>query len=186
MYQFAIAVGMSCAMGSPIGGVLYSIELTSDIFITKNFSRLFFASAFSAVVVYFFSFSNYISATQTENYFPGEEQMYELFLFLVMGVLIAFLITIIIQTTKRVAALYKIIDVGFPKKKKKMDSGGNEGIASFTEYRGTSGSENKQESFISYDIIPAVPPVFIGAEAGFISIFYFLYLLFMKSYTLSH
>jgi hypothetical protein len=56
-----------------------------------------------------------------------------------------------------------------------MNSDDGERIASFTEYGSTSGSENKQESFISYDIIPAVPPVFIGAEAGFVCILYFIY-----------
>ncbi|XP_051007595.1 chloride channel protein 1 [Acomys russatus] len=44
------AVGVGCCFGTPLGGVLFSIEVTSTYFAVRNYWRGFFAATFSAFV----------------------------------------------------------------------------------------------------------------------------------------
>ncbi|KAM8982581.1 chloride channel protein 1 isoform 3-T3 [Sarcophilus harrisii] len=46
----ACAVGVGCCFAAPIGGVLFSIEVTSTYFAVRNYWRGFFAATFSAFV----------------------------------------------------------------------------------------------------------------------------------------
>ncbi|XP_023817305.1 chloride channel protein 2 isoform X1 [Oryzias latipes] len=48
MLAAACAVGVSCCFASPIGGVLFSIEVTSTFFAVRNYWRGFFAATCSA------------------------------------------------------------------------------------------------------------------------------------------
>ncbi|XP_051499136.1 chloride channel protein 1 isoform X2 [Apus apus] len=44
------AVGVGCCFGTPLGGVLFSIEVTSTYFAVRNYWRGFFAATFSAFI----------------------------------------------------------------------------------------------------------------------------------------
>ncbi|XP_073452040.1 chloride channel protein 1 [Aquarana catesbeiana] len=44
------AVGVGCCFGTPLGGVLFSIEVTSSYFAIRNYWRGFFAATFSAFI----------------------------------------------------------------------------------------------------------------------------------------
>ena len=44
MLAAACAVGVACCFGSPIGGVLFSIEVTAVYFAVRNYWRGFFAA----------------------------------------------------------------------------------------------------------------------------------------------
>uniref|UniRef100_A0A8C6JAF4 Uncharacterized protein n=1 Tax=Melopsittacus undulatus TaxID=13146 RepID=A0A8C6JAF4_MELUD len=46
----ACAVGVGCCFAAPIGGVLFSIEVTSTFFAVRNYWRGFFAATFSAFI----------------------------------------------------------------------------------------------------------------------------------------
>ncbi|XP_018409307.1 PREDICTED: chloride channel protein 1 [Nanorana parkeri] len=46
----ACAVGVGCCFGAPLGGVLFSIEVTSSYFAVRNYWRGFFAATFSAFI----------------------------------------------------------------------------------------------------------------------------------------
>ena len=50
MLAAACAVGVSCCFGSPIGGVLFSIEVTAVFFAVRNYWRGFFAAVCGALV----------------------------------------------------------------------------------------------------------------------------------------
>ena len=50
MLSAACAVGVACTFGAPIGGVLFSIEVTAVFFAVRNYWRGFFAAACSALV----------------------------------------------------------------------------------------------------------------------------------------
>ncbi|KRY33115.1 Chloride channel protein 1 [Trichinella spiralis] len=50
MVAAGCAVGVTCTFGSPIGGVLFSIEVTSVHFALRNYWRGFFSAVFSAIV----------------------------------------------------------------------------------------------------------------------------------------
>ncbi|CAB1351159.1 unnamed protein product, partial [Coregonus sp. 'balchen'] len=44
------AVGVGCCFGTPLGGVLFSIEVTSTYFAVRNYWRGYFAATFSAFI----------------------------------------------------------------------------------------------------------------------------------------
>ncbi|XP_014665771.1 PREDICTED: chloride channel protein 2-like [Priapulus caudatus] len=50
MLAAACAVGVACSFAAPIGGVLFSIEVTSTFFAVKNYWRGFFAAVCGAMV----------------------------------------------------------------------------------------------------------------------------------------
>merc|ERR1719443_2118650 len=50
MLAAAVAVGVACCFASPIGGVLFSIEVTSVYFAVRNYWRGFFAAVIGAIV----------------------------------------------------------------------------------------------------------------------------------------
>ncbi|NXW18758.1 CLCN2 protein, partial [Circaetus pectoralis] len=50
MLAAACAVGVGCCFAAPIGGVLFSIEVTSTFFAVRNYWRGFFAATFSAFI----------------------------------------------------------------------------------------------------------------------------------------
>ena len=50
MLAAAVAVGVACCFGSPIGGVLFSIEVTSVLFSVRNYWRGFFAAVCGATM----------------------------------------------------------------------------------------------------------------------------------------
>uniref|UniRef100_A0A914CU91 Uncharacterized protein n=1 Tax=Acrobeloides nanus TaxID=290746 RepID=A0A914CU91_9BILA len=50
MLAAGCAVGVACTFSSPVGGVLFSIEVTSVYFAIRNYWRGFFAATWSATV----------------------------------------------------------------------------------------------------------------------------------------
>uniref|UniRef100_A0A3P8WIN2 Chloride voltage-gated channel 2 n=1 Tax=Cynoglossus semilaevis TaxID=244447 RepID=A0A3P8WIN2_CYNSE len=50
MLSAACAVGVGCCFAAPIGGVLFSIEVTSTFFAVRDYWRGFFAATFSAFI----------------------------------------------------------------------------------------------------------------------------------------
>uniref|UniRef100_M4ANZ8 Chloride channel, voltage-sensitive 2a n=1 Tax=Xiphophorus maculatus TaxID=8083 RepID=M4ANZ8_XIPMA len=65
MLSAACAVGVGCCFAAPIGGVLFSIEVTSTFFAVRNYWRGFFAATFSAFVFRLLTVSNQEEETIT-------------------------------------------------------------------------------------------------------------------------
>ncbi|XP_048850499.1 chloride channel protein 1-like [Brienomyrus brachyistius] len=59
------AVGVGCCFGSPLGGVLFSIEVTSTYFAVRNYWRGYFAATFSAFIFRVLSVFNKDAVTIT-------------------------------------------------------------------------------------------------------------------------
>ncbi|XP_007522377.1 chloride channel protein 1 [Erinaceus europaeus] len=90
------AVGVGCCFGTPLGGVLFSIEVTSTYFAVRNYWRGFFAATFSAFVFRVLAVWNKDAVTITALFrtnfrmdFPFDLQ--ELPAFAVIGVCCGFL-----------------------------------------------------------------------------------------------
>ena len=71
MLAAACAVGVACCFGSPIGGVLFSIEVTSVLFAVRNYWRGFFAAVcgatmFRLLAVWFHEEDTIIAVFRTE------------------------------------------------------------------------------------------------------------------------
>merc|ERR1719167_282629 len=91
MLAAACAVGVACCFGSPIGGVLFSIEVTSVYFAVRNYWRGFFAAVCGAVVfrllsIWFEDEETIVAVFRTgfKMDFPYDPQ--ELILFALIGV----------------------------------------------------------------------------------------------------
>eukprot|EP00095_Tigriopus_kingsejongensis_P012757 snap_masked-scaffold30_size591359-processed-gene-2.10 protein:Tk12757 transcript:snap_masked-scaffold30_size591359-processed-gene-2.10-mRNA-1 annotation:"chloride channel protein 2 isoform x2" len=92
MLAAACAVGVACCFGSPIGGVLFSIEVTSVYFAVRNYWRGFFsavcgAMAFRLIAIWFDEEETIVAVFPTgfDPSFPYDPQ--ELFVFAVIGVI---------------------------------------------------------------------------------------------------
>ncbi|KAI5621620.1 chloride channel 1, skeletal muscle isoform X1, partial [Silurus asotus] len=59
------AVGVGCCFGTPLGGVLFSIEVTSTFFAVRNYWRGYFAATFSAFIFRVLSVFNKDAVTIT-------------------------------------------------------------------------------------------------------------------------
>lgn len=90
------AVGVGCCFGTPLGGVLFSIEVTSTYFAVRNYWRGYFAATFSAFIFRVLSVWNKDSVTITALFktnfrmdFPFDLQ--ELPAFAIIGISCGFL-----------------------------------------------------------------------------------------------
>ena len=91
MLAAACAVGVACCFGAPVGGVLFSIEVTAVYFAVRNYWRGFFAAVIGALVfrllaIWFNQEETIVAVFMTafEMSFPFDPQ--ELFVFAVIGV----------------------------------------------------------------------------------------------------
>ncbi|XP_041843813.1 chloride channel protein 1 [Melanotaenia boesemani] len=90
------AVGVGCCFGTPLGGVLFSIEVTSTYFAVRNYWRGYFAATFSAFIFRVLSVWNKDAVTITALFktnfrmdFPFDLQ--ELPAFAIIGISCGFL-----------------------------------------------------------------------------------------------
>ncbi|XP_024917236.1 chloride channel protein 1 [Cynoglossus semilaevis] len=90
------AVGVGCCFGTPLGGVLFSIEVTSTYFAVRNYWRGYFAATFSAFIFRVLSVWNKDNVTITALFktnfrmdFPFDLQ--ELPAFAIIGISCGFL-----------------------------------------------------------------------------------------------
>ncbi|XP_036410101.1 chloride channel protein 2a isoform X2 [Megalops cyprinoides] len=95
MLSAACAVGVGCCFAAPIGGVLFSIEVTSTFFAVRNYWRGFFAATFSAFIFRVLAVWNHEEETITALFktrfrldFPFDLQ--ELPAFAVLGIVSGF------------------------------------------------------------------------------------------------
>ncbi|XP_068218996.1 chloride channel protein 2-like isoform X3 [Palaemon carinicauda] len=96
MLAAACAVGVACSFAAPIGGVLFSIEVTSVYFAVRNYWRGFFAAVCGAMMfrllAVWFNDEETLTALFKTNFkvgYPFDPQ--ELFVFALIGVMSGFL-----------------------------------------------------------------------------------------------
>uniref|UniRef100_A0A8P4G018 Chloride channel, voltage-sensitive 1a n=1 Tax=Dicentrarchus labrax TaxID=13489 RepID=A0A8P4G018_DICLA len=95
-FYLGCAVGVGCCFGTPLGGVLFSIEVTSTYFAVRNYWRGYFAATFSAFIFRVLSVFNKDAVTITALFrtnfrmdFPFDLQ--ELPAFAIIGISCGFL-----------------------------------------------------------------------------------------------
>ncbi|XP_069162273.1 chloride channel protein 2 isoform X5 [Procambarus clarkii] len=117
MLAAACAVGVACCFAAPVGGVLFSIEVTSVYFAVRNYWRGFFAAVCGAMMfrllAVWFNDEETLTALFKTNFkvgYPFDPQ--ELFVFALVGVLCGFLGALFVYSHRR----YVI----FMRKNKKM------------------------------------------------------------------
>ncbi|XP_055447156.1 chloride channel protein 1 isoform X2 [Bubalus kerabau] len=107
MLTVGCAVGVGCCFGTPLGGVLFSIEVTSTYFAVRNYWRGFFAATFSAFVFRVLAVWNKDAVTITALFrtnfrmdFPFDLQ--ELPAFAVIGICCGFLGAVFVYLHRQV------------------------------------------------------------------------------------
>ena len=89
MLGAAAAVGVACNFGAPIGGVMFSIEVTSTYFAVRNYWRGFFGAVVGAflyqTLAYYDSSKKKITALFTTNFDKFPFDFEELFVFALVG-----------------------------------------------------------------------------------------------------
>ncbi|XP_023659535.2 chloride channel protein 1-like [Paramormyrops kingsleyae] len=106
------AVGVGCCFGSPLGGVLFSIEVTSAYFAVRNYWRGYFAATFSAFIFRCLSVFNKDAVTITALFrtnfrmdFPFDLQ--ELPAFAIIGISCGFLGAFFVYLNRQVVLLMR-------------------------------------------------------------------------------
>ncbi|KAM9839036.1 chloride channel protein-like [Aulostomus maculatus] len=106
------AVGVGCCFGTPLGGVLFSIEVTSTYFAVRNYWRGYFAATFSAFIFRVLSVFNKDSVTITALFrtnfrmdFPFDLQ--ELPAFAIIGIICGFLGALFVYLNRQVVLLMR-------------------------------------------------------------------------------
>ncbi|XP_058602719.1 chloride channel protein 1 isoform X4 [Onychostoma macrolepis] len=106
------AVGVGCCFGTPLGGVLFSIEVTSTYFAVRNYWRGYFAATFSAFIFRVLSVWNKDSVTITALFrtnfrmdFPFDLQ--ELPAFAIIGISCGFLGAFFVYLNRQVVLIMR-------------------------------------------------------------------------------
>uniref|UniRef100_A0A7N6BAL8 Chloride channel, voltage-sensitive 1a n=1 Tax=Anabas testudineus TaxID=64144 RepID=A0A7N6BAL8_ANATE len=106
------AVGVGCCFGTPLGGVLFSIEVTSTYFAVRNYWRGYFAATFSAFIFRVLSVFNKDAVTITALFrtnfrmdFPFDLQ--ELPAFAIIGISCGFLGAFFVYLNRQVVLLMR-------------------------------------------------------------------------------
>uniref|UniRef100_A0A914VVV4 CBS domain-containing protein n=1 Tax=Plectus sambesii TaxID=2011161 RepID=A0A914VVV4_9BILA len=112
MLATACAVGVACTFSAPIGGVLFSIEVTSVHFAVRNYWRGFFAAACSTTVFSFLRLLFHSSLATVEafspTHFPQESFIpQELPIFGLLGVVCGLAAAFFIIAHRHLALFYK-------------------------------------------------------------------------------
>ena len=55
MLAASVAAGVTATIGAPIGGVLFSIEISSTYYMVSNFWKAFFCTTFGVILFKFLS-----------------------------------------------------------------------------------------------------------------------------------
>lgn len=105
----ACAVGVTASFGAPVGGVLFSIEVTTSYYVTSNYWRAFFSSVVGVVV---FRALNSLLAGSYGSLFTTEfkalpYETYEIAFFLLLSVICGLLAALFVRTFRLILRVKK-------------------------------------------------------------------------------
>lgn len=90
MLGAAVAAGLVTAFGTPIGGVIFSVEVTSTFYMVSNLWKSFFCVTFCLLtfkLLHALEYVNIFAATSYENYTLDHEIIFVAVLGLLSGIL---------------------------------------------------------------------------------------------------
>lgn len=116
MISAAAAAGITLALGTPLGGVIFSMEVTSSIYLIKNLVRAFSCASlciiFSKLFHFLFSFALSKNINNNMNLFLSEKlvplsDLEDLFFFLILGALCGLIGAFLSTTVSRLSYMRK-------------------------------------------------------------------------------
>lgn len=90
MISAAVACGVTCTFGAPLGGVILSIELTSSLYMVNNLWRAFLCST-CAYFVFKFCHMFHIITPFPPTHFEPLEFDHEIFFYIGLGIISGFI-----------------------------------------------------------------------------------------------
>jgi len=111
MLSAGSAAGVSCIFGAPIGGVLFSIEVTTTYFLVQNLWRAFFCSVMGALTVKLAGATGLIAMFAT-NFNSETYRIWELIIFIFMGLTFGYAGSLFVRLVLKMVYLrrdYKIL-----------------------------------------------------------------------------
>lgn len=87
MYSAAVAAGMTCTFGAPLGSVLFSIEVSTTYYMVSNLFKGFFCATFALIIFKITDYIPWLHLFFTTNFPTNIEVDHELFLYALLGVL---------------------------------------------------------------------------------------------------
>jgi H+/Cl- antiporter ClcA len=111
MLNAGCAAGVSCIFGAPIGGVLFSLEVTTTYFLVQNLWRAFFCSVMGALTVKIAGASGLLSMFPT-HFDADMYRIWELVVFVFMGLTFGYVGSLFVRLVLKMVHLrrdYKIL-----------------------------------------------------------------------------
>ena len=87
MLAAAVAAGVTATFGAPIGGLLFSIEVTSTYYMVSNLWRTFFCSCFAVITFKLFSSIESVELFDPIVLMETIEIDYQYFLYIILGLI---------------------------------------------------------------------------------------------------
>eukprot|EP00127_Corallochytrium_limacisporum_P002226 Clim_evm14s109 gene=Clim_evmTU14s109 len=98
VYAAAAAVGVSSTFGAPVGGVLFSIEVTAVYYMVQNYWRAILTAAAGGTFLWLFRPGVFIDITNGIDLDTYSYHRWEYPLFIIMGILAGFLGALFVKT----------------------------------------------------------------------------------------
>eukprot|EP00698_Gefionella_okellyi_P006779 TRINITY_DN1627_c0_g2_i1.p1 TRINITY_DN1627_c0_g2~~TRINITY_DN1627_c0_g2_i1.p1 ORF type:complete len:779 (+),score=145.57 TRINITY_DN1627_c0_g2_i1:43-2379(+) len=100
----ACAAGVSATFGTPVGGVLFSIEVTSTYYLVQNYWKGFFCAVCGALLVHLIGGTSELKLFTT-NFSPQPYDYLELFAYCLLGVISGLIGALWVETLKYISFL---------------------------------------------------------------------------------
>lgn len=104
MYAAAIAAGVTSAFGAPIGGILFSIEVTATYYMISNFWRSFFCTT-CGIVMYKFMESVASIELFEKTHFDPVKIDYEIIFYILLGALCGIMASTFVHVLTKIVYL---------------------------------------------------------------------------------
>jgi chloride channel 2 len=112
MLAAACAVGVTATFGAPVGGVLFSIEVTTSYYVTSNYWRAFFSSVVGVVV--FRALNSLLAGSYgslfTTNFDALPYETFEIAFFLLLAVICGLLAALLVRSFRLVLDIKKTFE----------------------------------------------------------------------------
>lgn len=105
MYSAAVAAGMTCTFGAPLGSVMFSIEVSTTYYMVSNLYKGFFCATFAVLIFKITDYIPWLHLFFTTKFPTGIEVDHEIFLYAILGILCGVFGAIFIQVMTKIVFL---------------------------------------------------------------------------------
>ena len=105
MYSAAVAAGMTCTFGAPMGAVMFSIEVSSTYYMVSNLFKSFFCATFSLIIFKITDMISWMHLSFPTKFPTNIDIDHEIFLYAILGILSGIFGALFIQVMTKITFL---------------------------------------------------------------------------------